>query len=199
MIIRPNISGKRTIGKLEIHKNGVRFISNKNQEVQIVFNNIKHAIFQSWDDELIVIIHFYLLNEIIVGNKKTRDVQFITEAGTQYDDLDQKFKKKMNDIDELEQEQREINLRKRLNQRFLNFIQQIETISKHDVNPCLFDIPYKELAFYGNTGRSIVKIMPTVNCFVNLTEFPFFLVTIDEIEHVHFERVMVSCNKSNII
>ena len=199
LIIRPNITGKKTVGKLEIHKNGVRFVSNKNQEVQIVFNNIKHAIFQPWDDELIVLIHFHLLNEIMVGNKKTKDVQFITEAGTQYDDLDQRFKKKMNDIDELEQEQREINLKKRLNQRFLNFVQQIETVSKHDVNPWQFDIPYKELAFYGNTGRSIVKIMPTVNCLVNLTEFPFFITTIDEIEHVHFERVMVSCVNSNIL
>lgn len=192
LIIRPNISGKKTVGKLELHKNGLRFISSKNQELCIVFNNIKHAIFQPCDDELIVLIHFHLQNEIIVGNKRTKDVQFLTEAGTQFDDLDQRYRKKMSDIDELEQEQREINLKKRLNQRFLNFVQQIETISKHDVNPCQFDIPYKELAFYGNTGKSIVKIMPTVNCLVNLTEFPFFVVTIDEIEHVHFERVMVS-------
>lgn len=127
-----------------------------------------------------------------MGNKRSKDVQFYTEAGTQYDDLDQRCKKRMNDLDELELEQREINLKKRLNQKFLAFVQQIEQVSSHDVNRIQFDIPYKELAFYGDTGRSIVKIMPTVSCLVNLTEFPFFIVTIDEIEHVHFERVMVS-------
>ena len=163
LTIRPTISGKKTVGKLELHKNGIRFMSSKNQELSILFNNIKHAIFQPCDDELIVLVHFHLLNEIIVGTKRTKDVQFLTEAGTQYDDIDQRTKKKTSDMDELQLEQREINLKKRLNQRFLNFVQQVETVSKHDTYPCQFDIPYKELAFYGNTGRSIVKIMPTVN------------------------------------
>jgi nucleosome binding factor SPN SPT16 subunit len=192
LTVRPNISGKKTVGKLELHKNGLRFISSKSQELILVFNNIKHAIFQPWDDELIVLLHLHLNNEIIVGNKRTKDVQFLTEAGSQFDDLDQRYKKKMSDIDELEQEQREINLKKRLNQRFLNFVQKVEEISKSSDDPFQFDVPYKELSFYGNTGRSIVKLMPTVNWIVNLTEFPFFLTTIDEIEHIHFERVMVS-------
>ena len=69
----------------------------------------------------------------------------------------------MNDLDELEIEQREINLKKKLNKRYLSFIQQVENVSKHDINSVQFDVPYKELSFYGNTGKSIVKIMPTVN------------------------------------
>jgi nucleosome binding factor SPN SPT16 subunit len=31
--------------------------------------------------------------------------------------------------------------------------------------------------------------MPTLNCLVNLTETPFFVVDLDEVDHVHFERV----------
>lgn len=46
LTVRPNISGKKTVGKLEIHKNGLKFVSTKNEELKILFNNIKHAIFQ---------------------------------------------------------------------------------------------------------------------------------------------------------
>jgi len=31
--------------------------------------------------------------------------------------------------------------------------------------------------------------MPTLNCLVNLTETPFFVVDLDEVDHVHFERI----------
>mmetsp|Transcript_32036 Transcript_32036/g.77991 ORF Transcript_32036/g.77991 Transcript_32036/m.77991 type:complete len:230 (-) Transcript_32036:1853-2542(-) len=35
----------------------------------------------------------------------------------------------------------------------------------------------------------MVQILPTLNCLVNLTETPFFVVDLDEVDHVHFERV----------
>jgi nucleosome binding factor SPN SPT16 subunit len=37
--------GKKTIGNLEIHQNGVRFFSQKGHSVDIPFSNIKHAFF----------------------------------------------------------------------------------------------------------------------------------------------------------
>jgi len=33
-----------------------------------------------------------------------------------------------------------------------------------------FDIPYKELGFYGSPYRSNVFLTPTVNCLINLYE-----------------------------
>jgi nucleosome binding factor SPN SPT16 subunit len=45
LVIRPNIVGKKTVGNLEIHQNGVRFSSTKGHNVDIVFSNIKHAFF----------------------------------------------------------------------------------------------------------------------------------------------------------
>ncbi|CAI2378197.1 unnamed protein product [Moneuplotes crassus] len=199
LTVRPNISGKKTVGKLEVHKNGLLFKSTKNHELEILYNNVKHALLQPCDDELIILIHFRLLNEIIVGSKRTKDIQFLMEAGAQYDDIDTRNKRNTTEMDELEQEQREIGLKKRLNQKFINFVGHIEKAAKEDSSPLKFDVPYRELAFYGNTGRSIVKIMPTVNCFVNLIEFPFFVITIDEIEHVHFERVMLSLRNFDMI
>lgn len=63
LVIRPNIVGKKTVGNLEVHQNGVRFSSQKGHNVDVTFSNIKHAFFQPCaEDELIVIIHFHLKN-----------------------------------------------------------------------------------------------------------------------------------------
>jgi len=75
LVIRPNIVGKKTIGNLEIHQNGVRFLSQKGHTVDIPFSNVKHAFFQPCaEDELIVIIHFNLKVPVLVGTKKVQDV-----------------------------------------------------------------------------------------------------------------------------
>ena len=46
-----------------------------------MYRNIKHAFFQPADNEMVTILHFHLINPIMLGNKKTKDVQFYTEVG----------------------------------------------------------------------------------------------------------------------
>ena len=61
LVVRPNLVGRKTVGSLEIQQNGVRFMSNKGQKVDIVFSNVKHMFYQPCaSDELIVILHFHL-------------------------------------------------------------------------------------------------------------------------------------------
>ena len=108
VVIRPNIVGKKTVGNLEIHQNGCRFVSNKGHNVDIPFSNVKHAFFKPCrDDELIVIIHFHLKTPIQIGSKKVVDVQFLKETGIAAEDLDGRGRKRLNDLDEYEQEERE--------------------------------------------------------------------------------------------
>jgi len=45
LVIRPNIVGKKTLGALEGHVNGVRYTSQKGHKVDITYNNVKHAFF----------------------------------------------------------------------------------------------------------------------------------------------------------
>lgn len=45
LVIRPNLSGKKTIGNLEIHHNGVRFVTHKGERVDVCFSNIKHCFY----------------------------------------------------------------------------------------------------------------------------------------------------------
>ena len=123
--VRPNISGRKTVGNLEAHQNAFRFISNKNEKVEISYANIKHAIFQDCEGELIILIHFHLHQPIMLGKKKTWDVQFYTEAGIQTEDLD--FKKKhYTDYEEMEEEAREKAMRLRLNKEFELFCRAVE-------------------------------------------------------------------------
>lgn len=193
--IRPNISGKKTQGSLEGHQNGVRFMSNKGDKVDIVYSNIKHAIFQPVENELVVLIHFRLRNPIMVATKKTVDVQFYTEAGIQSDDLDMRRRAGM-DLDEIQAENRERKFKEKLNKEFKNFVESVQAISGETVD---FDIPYRELGFHGVPYKANVLIMPSVNCLVSLIEQPFFVVSLSEIEIAHFERVQFTLKNFDLV
>jgi nucleosome binding factor SPN SPT16 subunit len=50
-------------------------------------------------------------------------------------------------------------------------------------------MPFEELTFYGCPIKSIVKVRPTTNCLIAISEFPFFVIDIRDIEICYFERV----------
>jgi len=143
LVIRPNLTGKKTIGNLEIQQNGVRFVTQKGQKVDVCFSNIKHCFFQPCTpEEIIVIIHFHLKQAILIGNKKVNDIQFFKESCVAAEDINFKGgRHKMNDIDELEQEDRERQQKKRLNTRFLNYSKLIEQAAEANKTPVEVDIP----------------------------------------------------------
>ena len=47
--MRPQLSGRKCIGTLEAHQNGLRFTSSKAEILDVMYGNIKHAIFQPCD------------------------------------------------------------------------------------------------------------------------------------------------------
>lgn len=68
-------------GTLEAHTNGFRYSTMRQEEkVDIMYRNIKHAFFQPAEKEMITLVHFHLHNYIMVGTKKTKDVQFYVEV-----------------------------------------------------------------------------------------------------------------------
>ena len=80
LYIRPNIVQKRLNGTLEAHTNGFRYTSVRGDKVDILYNNIKHSLFQPCDGEMLILLHFHLKNPIMFGKKKQQDVQFYTEV-----------------------------------------------------------------------------------------------------------------------
>ena len=183
--IRPNIAGKKTHGNLETHQNGFRYTTHRSERIDIIFSNIKYAFFQPCDGEMIILVHFHLHTPLLVGKKTTYDIQFYTEAGIQTEDLDMR-RRAYHDLDEQENEEREREQRRRLNQEFEAFVKFSENIAGGALQ---FDIPYRELGFYGTPFRSNVFLQPTVHCLINLTETPFFVLPLEEVEVAHFERI----------
>ena len=183
--IKPPISSKKCQGVLEAHVNGFRFNSSKGERVDIIYKNIKHAFLQTCDSELIVLIHFNLKNPILVGKKKVHDIQFYREIGTQADDLN--IKGRGNDYDEYEMELKEEKKKENMNKEFVRFTKAVEALGEVQ-----FDLPYRELEFNGVPFKSNVTLFPTQNCIISLSEPPFFVITINEIEIIYFERVSQS-------
>lgn len=52
----------------------------KGEGVDVMYRNIRHAFFQPAENEVVTILHFHLHDAIMMGNKKTRDVQFYAEV-----------------------------------------------------------------------------------------------------------------------
>jgi nucleosome binding factor SPN SPT16 subunit len=53
------------------------------------------------------------------------------------------------------------------------------------------DIPFRNLGFNGVHSRSNVLLQPTTDCLVSLTETPFLVITLADVEIAHLERVQV--------
>lgn len=162
----------------------------KGEGVDVMYRNIRHAFFQPAENEMVTILHFHLVHPIMMGNKKTKDVQFYTEVMDVVQTLEG-GRRALHDPDELEEEQRERERRNKTNADFQQFVRRVQEMWEKEL-PELnleFDVPFRELAFEGVPHRSTVTVMPTVNCLVELTEMPFTVISLEDIEVVNLERV----------
>jgi len=184
IFVRPNIVSKRIMGYLEAHVNGFRYTTLRGDKIDVLYNNIKHAFFQPCDDELIVLVHFHLRNPVLFGKKKYADIQFYTEVGEITTDLG-KFHN-VQDRDDMASEQMERDMRKKLNSMFQAFCDKVQKATNDQVE---FETPFSELGFTGVPHRSSVTLKPTSSCLVSLTEMPTLVISLDEVELVHFERI----------
>ena len=194
--VRPNVGGKKSSGTLELHVNGLRFTTGRGERLDLIFKNIKLALFQAAEKEIIVLLHFHLHNPIMIGKKKTKDVQFYVEVMEASYALDS-AKRSGYDPDELEEEQRERQLRNKMNKEFQNFARLVEQQTGGDLE---FDVPYRDLGFYGVPphNKATCYVMPAVHALVELTEPPWFVVPLNDIEVAHFERVVYGLKNFDI-
>lgn len=200
VFIRPQPDTKKIGGVLQIHDNGLRYQLSirSDQKVDVLFSNIKHLFFQPCKDELIVIIHCHLKNPIMIGKKKTFDVQFYREASDiAFDETGgRKRRYRYGDEDELQQEQEERRRKALLDKEFKAFAELIAD-SSHGM--CDLDIPFRELGFQGVPFRSAVLCMPTRDCLIQLIDPPYLVVTLEEIEIAHLERVQFGLKNFDLV
>ena len=196
--MRPQISGRKCVGSLEAHQNGLRFTSNKGEILDVMYANIKHVIYQPCDKTTIVLVHFHLKDFIMIGKKKQKDVQFFAEVVDASQNLEGS-KRQSYDPDELDEEQREREMRKRLNTAFKEFCQKVEKVAQHYDFPLQVDVPFRKSGFEGNHNKEMVLIQPTTHCLVNLTEMPFFVISLSDIDHAHFERITYATKNFDLV
>ncbi|XP_015886873.3 FACT complex subunit SPT16 [Ziziphus jujuba] len=192
--IRPPFGGRgrKLTGSIEAHANGFRYSTSRPDErVDVMFSNVKHAFFQPAEKEMITLLHFHLHNHIMVGNKKTKDVQFYVEVMDVVQTLGG-GKRSAYDPDEIEEEQRERDRKNKINMDFQNFVNRVNDLwgqPQFKVLDLEFDQPLRELGFHGVPHKASAFIVPTSSCLVELIETPFVVITLSEIEIVNLERV----------
>ncbi|XRB18595.1 FACT complex subunit [Pseudoscourfieldia marina] len=190
--IRPNFGGRgrKLPGNLEAHANGFRYSTQKAEQVDIMYSNIKHAIFQPCEKDLITLIHFHLHNPIMIGKKKITDVQFYTEVVEGTVALDG-GRRSMYDPDEIDEERKDRERKNRINNGYRAFVKKIQEMweQKHAQLQLEWDVPFRELGFEGVPHKSTSTVLPCLNCLVELIEMPFFVLSLNEILLVNLERV----------
>ncbi|RKP10675.1 FACT complex subunit spt16 [Thamnocephalis sphaerospora] len=200
VFLRPPLEGKRVPGELQIHQNGLRYQSplRSDQRIDLLFSNIKHLFFQPCDNELIVLLHVHLHNPVMVGKKKTKDVQFYREAAdSQFDETGNRRRRMhYGDEDELEAEQEERRRRVHLNKEFKLFADRISDMSHPRV---AVDVPFRDLGFSGVPFRSNVLLQPTTDCLIYLSDPPFLVITLADIEIAHLERVQFGLKNFDMV
>lgn len=193
---RPSLD-KQLSGDLSLHTNGLRYnLHQTNKYADILFNNIKHLIFQRCDNEMIVIIHFHLKNPVMIGSRKTKDVQFfreVTDAAIEETGRS-KGRRYHGDDDELHLAQEQRRRRGQLNKEFRGFAEKIQDASRIPL-----EAPYRDLSFSGVYARQLSLIQPTNNCLIHLVDLPFLVVTMSEVEIAHFEGVQFGTKHFDLI
>jgi len=119
---------------------------------------------------------------------------FYTEVGEITTDLGKH--QHMHDRDDLAAEQAERELRHKLKQGFKGFCEKVEGVTKGEIE---FDSPFRDLGFQGVPHRETVLLQPTSSCLVNLTSWPPFTCTLEDVELVHFERVMLTLKNFDMV
>ncbi|KAG5244612.1 FACT complex [Salix suchowensis] len=163
--IRPVFGGRgrKLPGSLEAHVNGFRYSTSRAEErVDVMYANIKHAFFQPAEKEMITLLHFHLHNHIMVGNKKTKDVQFYIEVMDVVQTLGG-GKRSAYDPDEIEEEQRERERKNKINMGFQSFVNRVNDLWTQPQFSGLdleFDQPLRELGSMECPTRLHLSLSP---------------------------------------
>jgi len=199
MNMRPTMSAgsRRSIGQLEAHANGLRFSTRGSTEkVEIFYSQVQHSFFQPCGKgTLIVLMHFHMKEAVMVGKKKTFDVQFFTEVGALTEDLSARRAGNAHDPDEILEEQREEELKERLNKVFHEFCKKVQAIP---TCPLSFSVPEQDLSFTGVPNKGTVTMYPCSNALVALQEWPPVCISLDDVDIVVFERAMLTTREFDL-
>jgi nucleosome binding factor SPN SPT16 subunit len=97
-------------------------------------------------------------------------------------------------------EQQERKRRQLLNRDFKDFSEKIAEAYTQSTGEGLDpDIPFRELGFEGVPFRTNVRLQPTTECLVHLSDPPFLIVTLADIEIASLERVQFGLKQFDMV
>lgn len=131
----------------------------------------------------------------------SQDVQFYREVSDMsFDETGGKKRRaRYGDEDEIEQEQDERRRRQELDKEFSDFARRIEQAAQSQQYDLEVDLPFRELGFEGVPHRSNVLLTPTKDCLVHLSEFPPTVISLNDVEIVHLERVQFGLKNFDMV
>ncbi|EPY20410.1 transcription factor-like protein [Strigomonas culicis] len=175
---------KGCVGNLELHQNGLRFSLIGAPPVDILFDNVKHVIFQPSINNILVIYHITFKKAISIGGKSASDVQFIAEVMESSETASGQRKGYEEEYEAEDREKRRIH---ETNEQFIDFARRVEKRSNIRTQ-----IPKSNFSFEGVHTRSMTAFYGTRDVLWAINDWPPFTEQRDEIEVVSFERVLSS-------
>jgi len=184
---------KKNSGSLDAHTSGFRYTV-KGSNVDIIYANVKNWFLQRTSGSLSssVIIHFHLHNPILIKGKKTKNIQFYTETGESSSNLGKAGR--LTDREEEEAERRERELEGKINKQFKSFCVQVQKLGYLNYEEPMFDI-----GFSGVAHKDVVSLLPTDSCLINLIEFPFFVLCMEDVHIAFFERAQFILKQFDLV
>ncbi|KAI5171955.1 hypothetical protein NEFER03_1220 [Nematocida sp. LUAm3] len=184
---------KNAASTVELHRNGLRYLK-ANEAVDVLFSNIKHMFYQGGTAEYPTIIYFKLHNAITIQGKKTNDVQFFRDCIANGVHDTRKTRNRPGGEDaEIYEEREEERMREEVNEAFHDFAERVSEASR-----IILEEPLSK-GFYGVPYRQSVLIQSTSECLINITEYPFFVLPLREIEIVNFERRITGVSTCDMV
>jgi FACT complex subunit SPT16 len=165
--------------------------------LDILFENIRHVIFQSCQHESQVILHFNLKAPLFIGKKRTFDVQIFRDVLDNVVDETSGSRKRINyaDEDEIAEELEESRRREEADVEFRSFGEKLARLA----TSITMEIPNRERGFTGVISRQSVLLQPTLDSLVFLLEPPFFVTPWEDIEVAYLERVMFGLRNFDMV
>lgn len=184
--LRPPVTvgrqNKGCAGNLELHQNGLRFQYLGGAPIDILFDNIKHTIFQPSIQEICVIYHITLKKAIELGRKSVAELQFVAEV---MESSEAATGVRRSHEEEVAAEMRDEERARNTNKQFISFAQAVERQSKIKAQ-----LPISNFSFDGVHTRSMVKFRGSRDVLWAVSDWPAFTMSVQDIEVVSLERVM---------
>lgn len=180
----PIVIGRKNqgcVGNLELHQNGLRFTYLGGAPIDILFNNVKHIIFQPAVNSVLVCYHITLVKAIELGKKSSTEIQFIAEV---MESSEAATGIRRSYEEEVQAEEREEARVRETNKQFVTFARAVEERSKIRTQ-----FPSNNISFDGVHTKSMVTFKASREVLWAVTEWPAFTLSVSEVEVVSLERV----------